>query len=153
MMGSCSEPDSGNQNNASGTGGFKWIEGKFIFVSDQSGYYYEEWHKVNDDNYNGVGYYLTRDCVDTIFSLKMRLMHEKERTTLFYDVKNQANNKETEFTLTKGENNLYIFENPFRDFPSIMQYKIIGDSAMDVVERGFANNKEKVVEYKLKKID
>jgi hypothetical protein len=83
----------------------------------------------------------------------MRLIHEAEKTTLFYDVKDQKENKETEFTLTKGENNIYVFENPFRDFPSIMQYKIIGDSVIEVTERGFENNKEKVVEYKAKKID
>lgn len=132
---------------------FKWIEGKFIVVNDQSGFYYEEWIKVDNNNYTGTGCFLTRDCVDTIFSMKMRLMHQAEKTTLFYDVKGQNENKETEFTLTKGENNVYVFENPFRDFPSIMQYKIIGDSVIEVTERGFEKNKEKVVEYKATKID
>lgn len=132
---------------------FKWIEGKYIVVKDQSGFYYEEWKKVDNNNYTGTGCFLTRDCVDTIFSMKMRLMHEGEKTTLFYDVKGQNENKETEFTLTKGENNVYVFENPFRDFPSIMQYKIMGDSVIEVTERGFEKNKEKVVEYKAKKID
>ena len=132
---------------------FKWIEGKYVVMNDQSGFYYEEWFKADADNYNGTGCFLTRDCVDTIFSIKMRLIHEKEKTILFYDVKDQKENKETEFTLTKGENNIYVFENPFRDFPSIMQYKIIGDSVIEVIERGFANNKEKVVEYRAPKIN
>ena len=122
-------------------------------MNDQSGFYYEEWFKVDDNNYNGTGCFLTRDCVDTIFSIKMRMIHEKDKTILFYDVKDQKENKETEFTLTKGENNIYVFENPFRDFPSIMQYKIIGDSVIEVIERGFANNKEKVVEYRATKIN
>ncbi|HWY13186.1 MAG TPA: hypothetical protein VN026_17750 [Bacteroidia bacterium] len=153
---SCSGPGSGiNNTNSTDTNdsSFKWIEGKYIVVHDLSGFYYEEWFKVDNNNYKGTGYFLTRDCVDTILSIKMRLMHEKEKTTLFYDVKNSSTNKETEFTLTKGENNVYVFENPFRDFPSIMQYKIIGDSVIEVTERGFEKNKEKVVEYRATKIN
>ncbi len=132
---------------------FKWIEGKYIVMNDEAGFYYEEWIKVDKNNYTGIGYALTRDCIDTVFSMKMRLIHEKEKTTLFYDVKNQNENKETEFTLTKGENNVYVFENPFRDFPSIMQYKILGDSVIEVTERGFAKNKEKVIEYRATKMN
>jgi hypothetical protein len=132
---------------------FKWIQGKYIYVHDQSGYYYEEWFKTDDNNYQGEGYFLTRDCVDTIFSMKMRLMHDKEKTTLFFDIKDKVKNKETEFTLTKGENNVYVFENPFRDFPSILQYKISGDTAIDIMQRGFVKNKEKVIEYRAKKIN
>ena len=132
---------------------FKWIEGKYIVMNDQAGFYYEEWTKIDNNNYNGTGYALTRDCIDTVFSMKMRLMHEKDKTTLFYDVKDQNKNKETEFTLTKGENNIYVFENPFRDFPSIMQYKVFGDSVIEVTERGFAKNKEKVIEYRAVKMD
>ena len=141
-----------NGTDASGAA-FKWIEGKYIVVNDQSGFYYEEWIKTDNNNYTGTGCFLTRDCVDTIFKMKMRLIHEKEKTTLFYDVKGQNEDKETEFTLTKGENNVYVFENPFRDFPSIMQYKIIGDSVIEVTERGFEKNKEKVVEYRATKIN
>jgi hypothetical protein len=48
---------------------------------------------------------------------------------------------------------MYVFENPFRDFPSIMQYKIMGDSVIEVIQRGFEKNKEKVVEYKATKIN
>lgn len=135
------------------TTAFKWIEGKYIVVNDQSGFYYEEWKKIDKNNYTGTGCFLTRDCVDTIFSIKMRLMHEEEKTTLFYDVKDQKESKETEFTLTKSENNVYVFENPFRDFPSIMQYKIFGDSVIEVTQRGFEKNKEKVADYKATKIN
>lgn len=153
---SCSGPgtETDNLGSADSTAYyFKWIEGKYIVVHDLSGFYYEEWTKVDNNNYTGTGFFLTRDCIDTILSMKMRLMHEKDKTTLFYDVKDSTKNKETEFTLTKGENNIYVFENPFRDFPSIMQYKIIGDSVIEVTERGFAQNKEKVVEYRATKIN
>ncbi len=142
-----------NKGTDSASAGFNWIQGKYVVVNDQSGFYYEEWIKVDNNNYTGTGYFLTRDCIDTLLNIKMRLMHEKEKTTLFYDVKDQKQNKEAEFTLTKGENNLYVFENPFRDFPSIMQYKIIGDSVIEVTQRGFYANKEKVIDYRATKIN
>jgi hypothetical protein len=142
-----------NSDTDSTANSFKWIEGKYIVINEGAGFYYEEWIKIDNNNYTGTGYALTRDCIDTVFSMKMRLMREKDKTTLFYDVKNQNENKETEFTLTKGENNVYVFENPFRDFPSIMQYKILGDSVIEVTERGFAKNKEKVIEYRATKMN
>lgn len=142
-----------NETSDSLSAGFKWIEGKFVVTNEESGFYYEEWEKTGNNSYKGSGYFLTRDCIDTIFSMKMRLLHTKEKTTLFYDVKGQNENKETEFTLTKGENGIYVFENPFRDFPSIMQYKIIGDTVIEVTERGFEKNKERVIEYKATKIN
>jgi hypothetical protein len=142
-----------SENETSASIGFKWIEGKYVVVNDQSGFYSEEWIKTDPDNYHGVGYFLTRDCVDTLLSIKMRLMHEQDKTILFYDVKDQKKKTETEYTLTKGENNIYVFENPFRDFPSIMQYKIIGDSVIEVTQRGFYANKEKVIDYRATKIN
>lgn len=154
-MFSCGDPSSSleNVNSASNDTVFKWLEGKYIVISEEAGLYHEEWTKTDNNNYKGMGVFLTRDCVDTLFSMRMRLIHTKEKTTLFYDVKGQNSNKETEFTLTKSENGVYVFENPFRDFPSIMQYKLIGDSVFEVTERGFEKNKEKIVEYRATKIN
>ncbi len=132
---------------------FNWIEGKYLVMNDQSGFYYEEWKKTDANNYAGKGYFIKQNGADTLYSIKMRLIHEKDKTILFYDVKDQKETKETEFTLTKGENNVYVFENPFRDFPSILQYKILGDNTIEVTERGFEKNKEKVVTYQARRID
>jgi hypothetical protein len=66
---------------------------------------------------------------------------------------NSEEDKELEFTLTKAEDNLYVFENPFRDFPSIMQYRLFGDTAIEVTERGFEHNKEQVWKYTVRKIN
>jgi hypothetical protein len=98
---------------------------------------------------------VSRDGVDTLFSLSVRLVYDKEKTKMFYTVKNskEVKDKELEFTLTKAEDNLYVFENPFRDFPSIMQYRLFGDTAIEVTERGFENNKEQVWKYTVRKID
>lgn len=130
-----------------------WIQGKFIFMDEGAGIYYEEWLKVDSSNYKGSGFYLTNDLIDTLFTMKMKMLILKNKTTMIYDVKENGNKKELEFVLTSKENSIYVFENPFHDFPSIMQYKFLPDSTIEVTERGFVDNKEKVREYKIKRIN
>lgn len=142
------------ENASEADSAFKWPVGKFLYVHEHSGYYFEEWSKTDNHTYSGQGHFLTRDCIDTLFSMSMRLVHKNNNTTLFYNVKNQNDNKDVEFTLTKGENNhLFVFENPFRDFPSIMQYRLLGDTAMEITQRGFENNKERIRKYTVRKIN
>jgi hypothetical protein len=123
---------------------FVWTEGTFKSTS-KSGVYTELWLKVNDTEYFGNGYFIA--TVDTLFSMKMKLIVEKQAVKIFYTVRGQNNGQATEFVLSKQQNNVYTFENPFRSFPSIMQYKLLSDTAITVLERGFVDNKEKVREY------
>ncbi len=131
----------------------KWFEGKYIFSDGGSGIYFENWTKLDSITYEGIGNYITNDLIDTIFRMRMKLVINKHKATMFYDVTERKNKKQLEFALTSKENNTYVFENPFHDFPSIMQYKILGDSTIEVTERGFINNKERVREFTLKKTD
>jgi hypothetical protein len=85
--------------------------------------------------------------------MSLRLVQDNDKAVMFYSLKNQDDSKELEFTLTKSDNNLYVFENPFRDFPSIIQYRIFGDTLIEVIERGFENNKEQVRKYLMNKIN
>lgn len=130
-----------------------WIQGKFIYMDEGAGIYYEEWTKIDSSTYKGSGFYLTNDLIDTLFSMKMKMLISKNKTTLIYDVKEKGEKKELEFVLTSKENSTYVFENPFHDFPSIMQYKFYPDSTIEVTERGFVDNKEKVRDYKIKRMN
>lgn len=130
-----------------------WIEGKYLFNDGDAGFYFEEWSKKDSSEYIGKGFYLTRDYVDTLFQMNMRLLLQSKKTTMFYDVRGQNGNKETEFVLTNNKDNKFVFENPFRDFPSIMEYRLLGDTLIEVTERGFVNNKEKIRHFNLTKID
>ncbi len=130
-----------------------WIEGKYLFNDGDAGFYFEEWKMKDSTEYSGTGFYLTRDFVDTLFQMKMRLLLQPKKTTMFYDVKGQNENKQTEFVLTNNTDNKFVFENPFRDFPSIMEYRLLGDTLIEVTERGFVDNKEKIRHFSLQKID
>lgn len=131
---------------------FNWPQGKYIYVNN-GGMYFEEWTKGDSGIYKGAAFFINQKSNDTLFSTSLKLQRKKDKTILYYVAKGQNNTKDVEFTLTKEDHNLFVFENPFRDFPSILQYKILGDSAIEVTERGFVNNHEQVKEYKVKKIN
>ncbi len=122
----------------------KWIEGSFEY-SNAKGIYKETWKKINNAEYKGFGCFCIK--ADTVFMMNMRLYKVENTIKMSYKVNRQNENKDIDFILSKQLNNVYVFENPFRDFPSIMQYKFLGDSAIEVKESGFEDNKAKVVEF------
>ncbi|MCA6437505.1 MAG: hypothetical protein ACK5QC_16395 [Bacteroidota bacterium] len=128
---------------------FFWIEGVFKYTSN-SGEYTEIWRKINENEYIGKGYFI--HLKDTAFLMNMALYKDKEAIKMLYDVKGQNDGKKTEFLLTKQQNKAFTFENPFRDFPSVMRYSLEKDSIIDVFEWGFVNGKEKIREYSIKRI-
>jgi hypothetical protein len=77
----------------------------------------------------------------------MKLQQTHEGLFMFFNIKNQNDNKDVEFRLTKQDNQTYTFENPFRDYPSIVTYKILTDTTINVVMRGFKNGKEKKEDF------
>ena len=130
---------------------FHWPIGKFIFVTKE-GMFFEEWVKSDSVTFKGSNFFINKAKNDTLFTVTMKLTRGKEKTSLLFKLKGE-NNKDSEFTLIKEDENLYVFENPFHDYTSIMQYKILGDTAIEVTERGFVKNKEREEKYIMKKID
>lgn len=130
----------------------KWPEGKYLFV-DSSGYYYEQWAKGDSGVYKGEGYFLTKNGVDTLFRMSMKLKRHKGGMVMFYTVNGEHQKKDIELNLTKEDRNFFVFENPIHDFPSIMDYRILGDTAIEIKEQGFPKGKEKIRNFIIKRID
>ena len=129
---------------------FNWVTGNYTLKSDY-GYYYENWEKQDSVTYKVVGYFMDVDNEDTLFRQRMKLQKTRKGVVMFYDVKNQNDNKIVEFLLTKEENNVYTFENSFRDYPSIVTYKIMSDTSINVVMHGFKNGIEKSEDFVITK--
>jgi hypothetical protein len=130
---------------------FKWISGHYILKSSY-GTYYENWDHDGNFDFKGFGYYMDSTNTDTLFRQAMTLENTPTGTFMYFNVKNQNDNKTVEFKLTKEENNNYTFENPFRDYPSIIIYKILNDSLVNIVMRGFKNENEKKEDFIITKI-
>ena len=127
----------------------KWVEGVFEHASGDN-IYREIWLKKSTMEFTGESYYLNKS--DTLFATKMSLQKNNGILKMVYNANGQNEGKDVEFSLSSYHNNTFVFENPFRDFPSVMQYKFIGDSIIDIKQRGFENNQEKVREYTITKV-
>ena len=127
-----------------------WVTGNYILKSDY-GNYYENWKKEDSNTYYGIGYFMDVENIDTLFRQQMKLQQTPKGVFMYYNVKNQNDNKIVEFRLTKNENNVFTFENPFRDYPSIVIYKMLSDTTINVVMNGFKNGKEKREDFIISK--
>lgn len=121
---------------------FEWITGDYYFKANY-GDYFESWKTTDHETYYGFGYFLDRENRDTLFRQRMKLLIQQDGVFMYFNVKNQNDNKDVEFRLTKQENKIYTFENPFRDYPSIVTYKILSDTSVNVVMFGFKNGEAK----------
>lgn len=129
----------------------KWIEGNFIYT-DEEGYYFENWKRKNNTELIGEGYYFHSESKDTIFKISMFLKTKREKTTMNYVTSTKHGVKTSEFVLTKSEPNFFVFENPHRGFPSIMQYKFTGDSLINIHQYGFIDDKKRDRKYGLHRV-
>lgn len=123
-----------------------WVTGNYTLKSEY-GNYYENWKKIDSITYYGLGYYMDVENMDTLFRQRMRLQQTPEGVFMQFNVKNQNDNKDVEFRLTKQDNKTFTFENAFRDYPSIVTYKLLTDSTINVVMHGFKNGKEKKEDF------
>ncbi len=142
----CSEEKIAFDNSIGKSASLNWIIGNYMLKSEY-GNYYENWEKSDSTTYYGLGYFMDVDNEDTLFRQRMKLQQTHEGLFMFFNIKNQNDNKDVEFRLTKQDNQTYTFENPFRDYPSIVTYKILTDTTINVVMRGFKNGKEKKEDF------
>ncbi len=101
-----------------------WISGNYMLKSNY-GNYSENWKKIDSVTYYGLGYFMDAENTDTLFRQRMKLHQTSEGVFMYFNVKNQNDNKYVEFRLTKQVNKVLTFENHFRDYPSILIYKIL----------------------------
>lgn len=129
-----------------------WPEGTFIqYFKDNHCAYIEKWIASDKNTRVMHGVYIQLNPVtDTLFQIWGRLVCEKDNVRLSY--KTSSDEKEIDFVLSKNDENVFVFENPFRTFPSIMKYSFLSDTCFEVLERGFREGREEEVIYNVKKL-
>lgn len=146
----CSEEKLALDNSIGKPVALNWVTGNYKLAS-KYGKYFENWEKMDSVTYLGFGYFMDADNEDTLFRQRMKLQQTSEGLFLFFNVKNQNDNKDVEFRLTKLDSKTYTFENPFRDYPSIVTYKLLTDTSINVVMRGFKKGEEKIEDFVITK--
>lgn len=127
-----------------------WPEGTFVqYFDDEKFIYIERWIK-NTNIYHMEGSYIQlKPFVDTLFRMWGKLILDNDDLIKMY-YKTNVSSDEVEFVLSKNDERVFIFENPFRSFPSIMKYSFESDSSFEVLERGFLNGAEKETIYRVR---
>lgn len=156
MFCSCSENIPSEENNQKQDGDSSllrviervWPKGVFEFRSER-GVYTELWSYSNG-HLGGRGYFVSGK--DTLFKMNMRMLEDRGGVKMYYDVMRQNGGKETEFTLSSHTDKQFVFENPFRDFPSLMSYELEGDSAIRVTEYGIKDGEEQKQVFRIKRM-
>lgn len=146
VLASCNNSNDARMETNCTTKFTSWISGKYKLTTNH-GNYYENWEKLDSVNYKGIGYFMNVENDDTLFRQSMKWSENENGVYMIFNVKNQNDNKDVEFKLTKHERNIYTFENAFRDYPSIITYKILNDTSVNVVMYGFKDKEEKKEDF------
>ena len=103
------------------------LEGTWKMITKR-GAIYEEWKKMDKDYLQNRGYIIKG--ADTIISERVALTNTKEGIFYTSTVEDQNNKQPIAFKMTKGEDNVFVFENPEHDFPKRIVYRFVTNDSL-----------------------
>lgn len=120
---------------------FDWLCDNWVNNQDSTVIFFENWHKVDDKNYDGISYILSKK--DTVFFESIKLLISDTGTYYSVRVRNQNNGNAINFKLISSKNNNYIFENKKHDFPQRIGYNQVNSDTLHAWIEGFSKGKNK----------
>jgi hypothetical protein len=129
---------------------FNWLVGIWSNTED-SVLSTEEWVKVNDSLYKGIG--VSVYLGDTVFHEKIVIKREGEEVYFIPDVAGEIDKETSRFRLTSqidGKN--YIFENQDHDFPQKIVYRLINKDSIFATVEGLKNGKYQQIKFPFNRI-
>jgi Domain of unknown function (DUF6265) len=123
------------------------LEGTWKMVTKRGTIICEEWKKVDNNYLQNRGYMIKGS--DTIVTERVALTNTKEGILYTSTVEDQNNKQPIAFKMTKGEDSIYIFENPEHDFPKRIVYRFVtADSLHAFIDDGTEAGKKQNFYYK-----
>lgn len=115
-----------------------------------SGIITEQWKQKNKNEWVGKSWIIKGN--DSSLSETLVISYHNGIINYTSTVAGQNDGKAVSFSLTKVENNTYIFENPQHDFPKRIIYQFVNnDELIAFIDDGMANTKNKITfNYKRK---
>ena len=102
---------------------------------------------MDKDYLQNKGYMLRG--TDTIISERVSLTNTKEGIFYTSTVEDQNNKQPISFKMTKGEDNVFVFENPEHDFPKRIVYRFVtSDSLHAYIDDGTEAGKKQNFYFK-----
>ena len=107
----------------------------------------EEWKKIDKNYLQNKGYMIKGS--DTIVTERVALTNTKAGILYTSTVEDQNQKQPIAFKMTKGEDNMFVFENPAHDFPKRIVYRFVtADSLHAFVDDGTEAGKKQNFYYK-----
>ena len=106
----------------------------------------ESWHRINDSLMKGIGFNL--NGTDTVFS--EQLVIKRVGDSVFYGASVKEKDRFVYFRLEEAGRGHWIFKNPNRDYPNIIEYKLKNDTLLETTTSNIRGNKK--IKFKLKKV-
>lgn len=98
---------------------FDWLLGNWQRTNDDQGKQtFEQWSKVNDRQYAGLGF--TMQANDTVFIERIQLVHKNDVWT--FEVTGRDQKAPTVFELTSFDDNSFSCKNDENEFPNVIEY-------------------------------
>lgn len=135
---SCTSP---NKQHKAITHDFTWLCRNWINNSDSAALFFENWTKINNENYKGLSYIIANK--DTVFYESIQLLNTDSGTFYNVAVKNQNNGESVSFKLISNINQTFVFENKKHDFPQKIGYQLISKDTLKAWIEGNVNGEFK----------
>lgn len=119
-------------------------------METSKGALYEIWQKVNDSTLRGHSYKLNGK--DTVVLEQVDLIKRGGKIQYIPVVKDQNNGEAVIFTLSKTENDIYMFENSAHDFPQKVVYTLPANKMLHAWIEGNIGGKLKQINYRYTKL-
>ncbi len=111
---------------------------------------YEVWNKVNDSTYNSASLIILA-ANDTTVPEYVTLNKINNKWLYTVVVTEQNNGSPVAFQCTQSTQDSVIFENKKHDFPQLIKYKMINDSALVATIAGQTDTEYKIINFIMKK--
>ncbi len=125
-----------------------WLQGSWLSQSPH-GNAIEVWSIQNDSVYAGKSYFVSGS--DTLSSETITLEQTGAELNYIPVVKNQNQGRPVQFKLTHTDKDLWVFENPSHDFPTVIKYRRIGQDSLLAEISGIQNGKQDLMQFAMKR--
>ena len=103
---------------------FDWLLGKWQRINEEQGKTtFENWEKINDSEYNGIGFTIQNN--DTISQEQMKIVETDEKWNLL--VKTLDEKEFIKFQMSEIEDDKFECKNDTLNFPKLIKYWKNGD--------------------------
>ena len=119
-----------NSKQNESTENFDWLLGKWQRINEEQGKTtFENWEKINDSEYNGIGFTIQNN--DTISQETMKIVETNGKWNLL--VKTPDEKDFIKFEMTEIADDKFECKNDILDFPKLIKYWKNGDKMNAIV--------------------